>query len=88
MLQAAFFGFGQPDRVIIAAPESVVDPQKQNLPQCLMIIGSGAVQDAADPTASQASANYLLSLADPDAVLIYGHEPAQWPMLPKAPQPW
>lgn len=44
--------------------------------------------DAADPTASQASANYLLSLADPDAVLIYGHEPAQWPMLPKAPQPW
>lgn len=44
--------------------------------------------DAADPAASQASANHLLSLADPDAVLIYGHEPSQWPMLPKAPQPW
>ena len=44
--------------------------------------------DAADPAAAQASANYLLSLAPPEAVLIYGHEPAQWPMLPKAPQPW
>jgi N-acyl homoserine lactone hydrolase len=44
--------------------------------------------DAADPAASQASANYLLSLAPPEAVLIYGHEPAQWPMLPKAPQAW
>ena len=44
--------------------------------------------DAADPAASQASANALLSLADPNAVLIYGHEPSQWPMLPKAPQPW
>lgn len=44
--------------------------------------------DADDPAAAQASVNYLLSLAGPDAVLIYGHEPAQWPMLPKAPQPW
>jgi N-acyl homoserine lactone hydrolase len=44
--------------------------------------------DADDPVAAQASANYLLSLAPPEAVLIYGHEPAQWPMLPKAPQPW
>ena len=44
--------------------------------------------DASDPAAAQASANYLLSLAPPEAVLIYGHEPAQWPMLPKAPQPW
>jgi N-acyl homoserine lactone hydrolase len=44
--------------------------------------------DANDPAASQASANYLLSLAPPEAVLIYGHEPAQWPMLPKAPRPW
>jgi N-acyl homoserine lactone hydrolase len=44
--------------------------------------------DAANPAAAQASANYLLSLAPSEAVLIYGHEPAQWPMLPKAPQPW
>jgi N-acyl homoserine lactone hydrolase len=44
--------------------------------------------DADDPATAQASANYLLSLAPPEAVLIYGHEPAQWPMLPKAPQPW
>lgn len=44
--------------------------------------------DADDPATAQASANYLLSLAPPQAVLIYGHEPAQWPMLPKAPQPW
>lgn len=47
-----------------------------------------AFADSMDPAASQASANYLLSLADPDAVLIYGHEPKQWPLLPKAPQPW
>lgn len=44
--------------------------------------------DADDPAAAQASANYLLSLAPPEAILIYGHEPAQWPLLPKAPQPW
>jgi N-acyl homoserine lactone hydrolase len=44
--------------------------------------------DADDPAAAQASVNYLLSLAPPEAVLIYGHEPAQWPLLPKAPQPW
>ena len=44
--------------------------------------------DAEDPAAAQASANYLLSLAPPEAVLIYGHEPGQWPLLPKAPQPW
>ena len=42
--------------------------------------------DADDPAAAQASANYLLSIAPPDALLIYGHEPAQWPMLPKAPK--
>jgi N-acyl homoserine lactone hydrolase len=42
--------------------------------------------DADDPAAAQASANYLLSVAPPHAVLIYGHEPAQWPMLPKAPK--
>lgn len=44
--------------------------------------------DSMDPAASQASASYLLSLAAPDAVLIYGHEPSQWPLLPKAPRPW
>ncbi len=47
-----------------------------------------AFADSMDPAAAQASANYLLALADPDAVLIYGHEPAQWPLLPKAPRPW
>ena len=47
-----------------------------------------AFADSMDPAASQASANYLLSLADPEAVLIYGHEPAQWPLLPKAPLSW
>lgn len=44
--------------------------------------------DSMDPAASQASANYLLSLAPTEAVLIYGHEPSQWPLLPKAPQAW
>jgi N-acyl homoserine lactone hydrolase len=44
--------------------------------------------DADDPATAQRSANYLLSLAPPEALLIYGHEPAQWPALPKAPQPW
>jgi N-acyl homoserine lactone hydrolase len=44
--------------------------------------------DADNPTAAQASANLLLSLAPPEALLIYGHEPAQWPLLPKAPHPW
>ena len=44
--------------------------------------------DADNPAAAQASANYLLSLAPPEAILIYGHEPTQWPVLPKAPKPW
>ena len=44
--------------------------------------------DADDPEAARASANRLLSLAPRDALLIYGHEPGQWPALPKAPQPW
>jgi N-acyl homoserine lactone hydrolase len=44
--------------------------------------------DADDPVSARASANYLLSLAPPEALLIYGHEPTQWPMLPKAPLPW
>ena len=46
------------------------------------------VADADDPVAAQASADRLLSLAPAEAVLIYGHEPAQWPLLPKAPRPW
>ena len=41
--------------------------------------------DAADPAAAQASAARLLALGGPDALLIYGHEPAQWPTLRKAP---
>jgi N-acyl homoserine lactone hydrolase len=44
--------------------------------------------DAADPQAAQASYTRLLSFAPKDAVLIYGHEPTQWPLLPKAPLPW
>ncbi|MFM7445306.1 MAG: N-acyl homoserine lactonase family protein [Tabrizicola sp.] len=44
--------------------------------------------DADDPVAAKASATRLLSLAPPEALLIYGHEPTQWPLLPKAPQPW
>lgn len=44
--------------------------------------------DADDPAAAQAAAARLLSLAPPEAVLIYGHEPSQWPLLPKAPRPW
>ena len=44
--------------------------------------------DATDPAAAKASATRLLSLAPTDAVLIYGHEPTQWPTLPKAPQPF
>lgn len=44
--------------------------------------------DADDPAVAQVSAERLLSMAPPDALLIYGHEPAQWPRLPKAPQPW
>lgn len=44
--------------------------------------------DADDPATARISANYLLSLAPPEALLIYGHEPAQWPLLPKAPRAW
>lgn len=44
--------------------------------------------DAADPHAAQASATRLLALAPEGAVLIYGHEPSQWPTLRKAPQPF
>jgi N-acyl homoserine lactone hydrolase len=45
--------------------------------------GEGFV-DAADPAAARASADRLLSFA-PGAFLIYGHDPAQWPTLRKAP---
>ena len=47
-----------------------------------------AFTDSLDPAASQASADRLLALATPGATLIYGHEPKQWPTLPKAPQPF
>lgn len=45
--------------------------------------------DAMDPTTAERSGSALLALAAATgATLIYGHEPAQWPLLPKAPQPW
>lgn len=44
--------------------------------------------DADDPVAAKASADRLLSLAPPGALLIYGHDPSQWPTLSKAPQAW
>lgn len=47
-----------------------------------------AFADSMDPAASQASAARLMALMSPGATLIYGHEPAQWSLLPKAPQPW
>jgi N-acyl homoserine lactone hydrolase len=40
--------------------------------------------DAADPAAARASADRLLALA-PGGFLIYGHDPAQWLTLRKAP---
>jgi N-acyl homoserine lactone hydrolase len=40
--------------------------------------------DAVDPVAAKASADRLQSLA-PDAFLIWGHDPLQWPSLRKAP---
>jgi N-acyl homoserine lactone hydrolase len=47
-----------------------------------------AFTDSMDPKASQASAARLMALGTPGSTLIYGHEPSQWPILPKAPQPW
>ncbi len=45
--------------------------------------------DAVDPTQAMASYHRLTRLAETeDAAIIYGHEPAQWPILTKAPQPW
>jgi N-acyl homoserine lactone hydrolase len=40
--------------------------------------------DAVDPVAAKASADRLLALL-PEALLIWGHDPAQWPGLRKAP---
>jgi N-acyl homoserine lactone hydrolase len=42
--------------------------------------------DADDPVASRASADRLLALGGNDAMLVYGHEPAQWPTLRKTPE--
>jgi len=45
--------------------------------------------DAVFPAAAMASYHRLTALAaEQRAEIIYGHEPAQWPHLPKAPQPW
>ncbi len=44
--------------------------------------------DADDPAMARLSADRLIGLAGPDATLIYGHEPAQWSLLPKAPEPY
>ena len=41
--------------------------------------------DAMDPVGAKASADRLLSLGGPECLLIYGHEPAQWQTLRKAP---
>lgn len=42
--------------------------------------------DAADPvTAAQSHARLMDLLRDHSATLIWGHEPTQWPLLPKAP---
>ena len=44
--------------------------------------------DAADPVAARASGDRLFGLAEArGARLIYGHDPAQWATLPRAPQP-
>ena len=45
--------------------------------------------DAMDPVAAAASAAHLHALRDRlGAALIWGHDPAQWPGLPKAPLPF
>jgi len=41
--------------------------------------------DAQDPQAAHTSADRLSRLGGPEALLIYGHEPSQWPGLRKAP---
>ena len=45
--------------------------------------------DAVDPVSAMASYARLTILAAMEqAEIIYGHDPVQWPHLPKAPQPW
>lgn len=45
--------------------------------------------DADDPAAAMASFLRLTEIAaKTGAEVIYGHEPTQWPRLPKAPTPW
>ena len=45
--------------------------------------------DAVDPVSAMASFHLLDRLArHTGATVIYGHEPTQWPNLPKAPRPW
>lgn len=45
--------------------------------------------DAVDPAAAMASFHRLTEVArQTGAGMIYGHEPSQWPSLPKAPTPW
>jgi N-acyl homoserine lactone hydrolase len=45
--------------------------------------------DAMDPEAAKRSADRLMNLArQHDAQILYGHEPSQWPLWPKAPLPW
>ena len=44
--------------------------------------------DAADPVTAELSCERLMDLMlDHSATLIWGHEPTQWPLLPKAPTP-
>jgi N-acyl homoserine lactone hydrolase len=45
--------------------------------------------DAKDPVAAMVSYQLLTDIQrETGATMIYGHEPAQWPLLPKAPLPW
>ncbi|HMS94398.1 MAG TPA: hypothetical protein PKA03_04125, partial [Tabrizicola sp.] len=45
--------------------------------------------DAVDPAAAMASFHRLQDIQRrTGAEVIYGHEPSQWPLLPKAPTPW
>lgn len=45
--------------------------------------------DAVDPVAAMESFHRLQDIQRQyGAEMIYGHEPSQWPLLPKAPRPW
>lgn len=45
--------------------------------------------DAMDPERAAVSAQRLFDLAQQrGAQILFGHEPSQWPIWPKAPQPW